>query len=244
MALRNLTLNKSQLTEKQIEDIVGDYIRYDTDVREVVLLPAAFSLSNRLRVLVYLVALAGWQFLVEDPVANEATPAQIELSVRVVGGTLRPILKDLKDTGLVSVGGRKYAARVAALPTIKERITAAVSLGSEGRPGGAPGRRRSLRRTPGVETREKDVKSRSPFGKRSEFFDRLISEGYFDTPRTDVDVLSRFHAGGHLVPRTSMPRFLLKAVRDLRLRREKSEVNGKKVWVYENGPDRGPHESQ
>jgi len=122
MPLKDLTIKGTVLLEKQVEELVSDYVRYDPEAKEIVLLPAANSLKNRAKVLLYLVALQGWPFVTKDPVPTDATPASIEHALHIPGGTLRPILKGLKAAHMVVAKGRSYRIQPAALTHIKDAI--------------------------------------------------------------------------------------------------------------------------
>lgn len=236
MALKDLTVAKSELTEEQVEEIVSEYVRYDPAAKEIVFLPAAATLSNRSKTLVYLVALQGWPFVSDEKMPTEASPAQIEGAVHIHGGTLRPILKGLKDSHLISARGRAYSVRSAALPNIKAEIT-----GTKKTP--TPARRKAKTRpadssgkAEGAATGTRKPRKRSRQGEgKSEIFDKMITRGFFNKPRTASDVKEQFHKQGHILPLSSVPQYLLKAIRggNKKLDRDKKEVNGKKVWVYE-----------
>lgn len=126
MGLKDLTITKSELTEVQVEEIVANYIRYDPTLKEIVFLPPAASLPNKAKVLLYLVALQGWPFVTQDTVPTEATPAKLENVLNVPGGTVRRILKELKDSHFISPKGRSYSVRSGALPHIKTEISKGV----------------------------------------------------------------------------------------------------------------------
>jgi hypothetical protein len=235
MPLKNLMVTKSEVIEKQIEAIVSEYVRYDPRSKEILLLPTSTSLLNRSRVLTYLVALQGWPFVTNEQVATTATPAQMSRILGIRGGTLRPILKELKDKQLVSVQGRSYSAPVVALPAIGREIIGPESAGLDNtkrqqaqRNQESPRVGRQRARKPKTQTKTK--------GSVASFFDSLISGGYFNKPRTLTDIKERFHEKGLIVPKTSIPQYLLKAIRptDGRLRRKKHEISNKRVWVYEN----------
>lgn len=63
-------------------------------------------------------------------------------------------------------------------------------------------------------------------------FERWIGEGFFDEPRTVLDVLKRFRKEAIMVPRTSLPAYFLAAVRKGRLKRDEVQANGRTVWAY------------
>src|SRR5690606_20377910 len=88
VALKDLIVSHAELTEEQIENFVSPYARYDLVAISIVLLLNAMSLSIRQRVIVYLVALRGWPFVVsEDAPPTSATPAELERSLQIPGGT-------------------------------------------------------------------------------------------------------------------------------------------------------------
>lgn len=122
MPLKDLTIKGTVLREKQIEELVSDYVRYDPETKEIILLPAANSLKNNAKILLYLVALQGWSFVTKDPVPTDATPANIEHALHIPGGTLRPALKGLKESHMILAKGRSYSIHPAALPHIKDVV--------------------------------------------------------------------------------------------------------------------------
>lgn len=122
MPLKDLTVKGMVLREKQIEEIVSDYVRYDVESKEIILLPSASSLKNKAKVLVYLVALHGWLYVSKDPVPTDATPANIGRALHISGGTLRPVLKVLKDSNMILAKGRSYSIHPAALTHIRAEV--------------------------------------------------------------------------------------------------------------------------
>ena len=231
MALKDLVAPKSALTEAAIEEVVSEYIRYDPESKEVHFLPAAAGLSGKSRVLVYLVALQGWPFVTSDPVITEARPADLESRLHIPGGTLRPMLKALKERHLIAAGSEGYTVRPAALPAIKVELSSA-GQGTGDRPRRSP---RPRRRTTGDEAPAVTSKSsRRPKGSPlADRFDQWIEDGFFDDPKTLADVQRKFHKEGFVLPQTSIPKYLLRALHGNRLTRDEAAINNKKVWVYQ-----------
>jgi hypothetical protein len=84
-----------------------------------------------------------------------------------------------------------------------------------------------------TETPPKKKKTRgSAGGSIGERFQAWIDEGYFDNAKTISEVRARFHREAIIVPLTSLPPYLLRAVRSGQLERDKQDVNGKTVWCY------------
>lgn len=235
MALKDLIAHRAKITEKQIEEIVTDYVSYDTDESVVVHGPTIIKLSNKGKVLVHLVALQGWPFVTEEAVQIDASPAELEKTLHIPGGSLRPILKDLKDRHLIGASGRRYSVSAPALHAIKAEIT----RGGKGDAATNTARSRARRRTassePQASGRAMPKKRRGKkIGavERTKRLDAWISEGFFNDPRTLNDVHQRFHEEADIVSKTSLPGYLLDAVENDRLSRKKAEVGGRQVWVY------------
>jgi hypothetical protein len=231
MALKDLIASKSALTEEAIEALIKDYIRYDVEEKEIAFLPAAARLSGKQKVLVYLVALQGWPIVCkgeEIPIA--AKPAQIGERLGIQGGTLRPLLKELKDRHLIAWKGGAYSVRAASLSDIKVEVDggAPVRKAPKPKPGG---------KAPETGQRIEMKVKRKTAGKSGDLtakFNSWIDEGFFRKPRTLGEVRDRFHEQGDIIPSTAIPKYLLAAIRAKppRLTRTRSDVKGKKIWVY------------
>lgn len=239
MALKDLVAQKSALAEEAIEAIIKEYVRYDPEERDIAFTPEFAALGNKGKVLVYLVAVQGWSFVVDEPVTVETKPADLDEKLGIPGGSLRPLLKDLKDRHLVISKGAGYSVRASSLAAIQREL--------EQRPGApTPTRRRKPTKRPKAavadevsareESQAPDAKSdrrRKSGSDLGETFRGWITDGYFDTPKTLSAVQARFHEEAILIPRTSIPKYLLTGVRNKLLFRVKQEVNGKQLWVYQ-----------
>lgn len=230
MALKDLVAKKSTLTEEAIEVIVSKYARYDADELEIVFTPAAASLPHKGKVLVYLVALQGWKFVVDEAVPDNAKPAELEELLGIQGGSLRPILKNLKDQHLLASKQGKYSVRTSNLEAIKAELDPTGETQKLAKPRkrkkGSKSKAGTSKNSPATK------KNTSSANEQSSKFSAWIDAGFFDTPCTLSDVQKRFHKEAIIIPRTSIPGMLLKAVREKRLERDKEEVAGKVVWVY------------
>lgn len=245
MSLKDLVAEKSALAEAAIEEIVKDYVRYDPNEREIAFTPRFAELSNKVKVLVYLVALQGWPYVAEDAIGTEAKPAAIEQVLGIAGGTLRPLLKDLKDRHFLSYRDGSYGVRASSFDAVRNEI---FDLDR----GSSQATRRS--RTSVVDG-DSDVgdlpeaaptEGRTPIpamarGKRAggarmkdvgRTFRAWVDEGFFDDGRTLGEVQARFHEEAIIIPQTSIPKYLLAAVRAKRLTRSKEIISGKVRWVY------------
>jgi hypothetical protein len=240
VALKDLVAQSSALAEDAIEKIVKDYVRYDPEAREIAFTPAFAALGNKAKVLVYLVALQGWGFVTEEPVATPTKPADMGDKLGIAGGSLRPILKDLKDRHLVTSKGSEYSVRAPSLPSVERELEAGSGAGParishkpKKRTAAKPSRKAQSAEGAEAQVEKADRKRRRGGGLKNTF-EGWIAEGFFAEPRTLADVQARFHEEAMLIPRTSIPGYLLGAVRAKSLSRRKQDVNGKTVWVYQS----------
>lgn len=239
MALKDLTAQKSALAEEAIEEIIADFVRYDTDDKEIVLTAEGAKLPNKSKILVFIVALQGWPFVTDEVVPTDVKPGDLEEKLGIPGGTLRPTLKDLKDRHVLVARSGRYSVRTASLGAIKEELKG-VSPGTS-----SPKAARKSKTKAGAENKaEKSEKpaygTKKTGGKPIQFREWIAQwtkDGFFNQPRTLADVQTRFHESGMIVPQHRLSTPMKKAVtpelnRPAPLKRSQNDVNGKKVWVY------------
>jgi hypothetical protein len=234
MALKDLVASTSALTEGAVEALIKDFVRYDVEEKEITFLSAASTLSGKQKVLVYLVALQGWPIVAKgEEIPTAAKPADIGDRVGIQGGTLRPLLKYLKDRHLIAWKGGAYSVRAASLVDIKAEMDGTATVKAKkaaSRKGAAQQSAKAAKSDP--KAKRKSAASKS--GELNKRFNSWIDGGFFQKPRTLAEVQDRFHEQGDIIPQTSIPRYLLTAVRAKppRLTRKRADVNGKEVWVY------------
>lgn len=224
MALKDLVAKKSEIAESVIEGVVSKYVRYYTDTLEIGLTPDGAALSGENKVLVFLVALLGWRYVTDAPPTVSTRPADLEKALGIPGGTLRPLLKGLKDSHLIAPSGDGYSVREGNL----EAIAAAVSGEKK------PTRRKiAVGAPPNTKTKDEGKATRRSTGNPiSSNIDAWIKDGYFESPRTLHAVHHRLHEHGVIARRTSVSGPLLKAVQQRRMKRQKIMEGGKEVWAY------------
>jgi hypothetical protein len=237
MALKDLIASKASLSEGVIEEIVSGYVRYDADNKSVFLTPESQSLSNKAKILVYLVALQGWPFVLDEAVPVDAKPSEIEEHTGIRGGSLRPTLRELKDRRILVEKGSRYSVRSVSLHDIKAELGAGTSNDSsvlkserKAKPKNKADPAVSEQRAEGPQ--KKTARRSSPSVNKQERLVSWLDKGFFDQPRSLSDIQKRFHKEAVIVPMTSLPQYLLGAVRSGRLEREKLDQNGKSIWVY------------
>ena len=234
MALKDLVTDHKMIREETVEKIVAPYVRYDPAARRIIWTPRANSLGNDTKVLVFLVAVLGWQYVLDASQDVATKPADLEAELDIAGGTLRPILKRLKDSHLLAVVDGHYRVQFANLGSIEAAVA-----------GELPTAEWSNRRRKPARIKQEEVggerldpvdkarkKSRGPSGGLKTFLTKWSSDGFFNEPKTLADLLERYHEHGIITKQTSLSGLMLEAVRDGLLARTKVDVGGKRVWAY------------
>lgn len=234
MALKDLVADHRMIAEETIEKIVARYVRYDPAAHKIVWTPKAESLGNDAKVLVFLVAVFGWQYISDASQDVATRPADLENELGIAGGTLRPILKRLKDAHLLTVVDGHYRVQFANLDSIEAAVA-----------GEMPKADWSSRRRKPTRIKHEEVdgerldpvgkarkKSRGPSGGLKTFLIKWSGEGFFNEPKTLADLLERYHEHGVITKQTSLSGLMLEAVREGLFARTKVDVAGKQVWAY------------
>lgn len=236
MALKDLVASTSALTEETVEAIVGNFVRYDLDETELVLLPEFMRLSNSHKILVFLSALHGWRFIVEGDTSVSMKPSELEDKTGIPGGSLRPALRNLTQQRLLADKDGAYLAKPASLGSIRKEIEDRDSSAKAVNPRRVPKAAKSAstsKPAPEPEADKKPAKNASSSNLQAKF-DSLFEEGFFKSARTLKELETRFHEEAVIIRRTSLPNLLLRGVTAGKLKRTKAEVNGRQLWVYSN----------
>jgi hypothetical protein len=233
VALKDLIADHRQIAEETIEKIVAPHVRYDPAARKIAWTSQGKSLGSDARILVFLVAVLGWQYVLDEKHEVATKPADLEAELGIPGGTLRPILKRLKDSHLLAVMNGHYRVQLANLDTIEAAI-AGETIGTPRKGGG----RRASKATPN-KLPEQQADSAAHPKKKSRSANQLktyltkwMGEGYFVEPRTLSNLQERYHEHGVIAKQTSLSGLMLDAVRDGLLARTKVAVGGKQMWTY------------
>jgi hypothetical protein len=225
MALKSLVAKKSEIAESVIEEIVSKYVRYYTDTLEVGFTPECASITSERKILVYLVALLGWQYVIDQNPEVSTKPADLEKVLGIPGGSLRPLLKNLKDAHLIApTAGGGYSVREGNLESIAAIINGAKKT-AQRKSAKSP----KASKTPQDSGKATKRTSNNPISPK---LDTWIADGFFKTPRTLKSVHDRLHEQGVIARQTSVSGPLLKAVKQNRLSRKKITEAGKEVWAY------------
>lgn len=231
MPLKDLIADSSKLDEEAIENIVAEFVRYDPTAGRIIFTPDGTSLSSEAKILVYLTAIAGWQYVSDDPPEYPTKPANLEAALGIAGGTLRPALKKLKDIHLLSNEEGHYKIQAANLRHVGAYVRGDI------KPASRKARAKADKHTEpetGAEERinKPKGKSRKGGGSASDAFEALIEQGFFAEPKTLRDLQGKLEQKGLIFPQSALSGMVLKAVRSEVLDREKVESGGRQVWAY------------
>ena len=232
MPLKDLIIDQGKVTEDKIENIISGLVCYELNPNTIVFMPKAASLNNEAKVLIYLVAVLGWQYVVEGEQNTDTRPAELESTLGILGGTLRPILKRLKDSHLLTVDNRHYSIRPYNLDAIDRIIRGETLVKSASK--SRKKTREKIKQNKLIPPSKKDTKKprkKSGFTIRS-IIETLLTSGFFTEYRTLGQVLDCLHEKAIIAKLTSLSGPIAGFVRDDKLKRKKVEKNGKMVWAY------------
>ena len=240
MALKDLVADRSKITEEMIENIITNYVRYDPGTYEIVLTPSGIVLSNDAKVLVVLLAIMGWQYVVDDVRTVATKPVDLEALTGISGGTLRPVLKKLKDAHLLAVLNGSYSVRIANLDAIRRAIRGEKTIAQSKR---KPRKVDAAAEQAVAESRKsKDddgsIAAPASRGRRKTGVPvraslvRLLDAGFFVEARTLGHVVARLHEMAIIAKSTSLSGPIAELVREGKLVRKKIVEGAKEVWSY------------
>lgn len=235
MALKDLVVKSGKVSEELIEAIITPFVFYEIPddgadgVPQISFKPDAVGKDNETKVLTYLVAQAGWKYVLENSALIPANPkpADLESATGIPGGTLRPILKKLKENNLLKVNDGRYSVSLGSLPKIQQIIsgeakTKAAKKSSPNKSSDSKG-----------EAKKGKGKSKGNLSLKGAI-DRLVEQAYFTEWRPLSSVLERLHEQAINAKLTSLSGPMADLVRDGTLVRKKVEIEGRKVYAYKS----------
>ena len=230
MALKDHVTDSAKLSEDEIESIIADHTKYDPTNQSIVLLPKALELSVEKKILLYLVALRGWKFVVEEnPPASDASPRDIELVTGIRGGTLRPMLRALVQSRMLESRKGRYEIPAHNLGRVREAM-----MGGGTTVTSRPNPESQKKRKKGTAKSSTSKKYSEVKPSLADAFEKLIQEKWFRGGKTLAQLKSKLEDRAVIVPTSHLPVHLLKACRSTppRLVRNKENRGGKVLWVY------------
>lgn len=109
MALKNLTIKQNKIKEENLEELLSGFVLFDESKEEIILTPKSMRLTNREKILIFLIALKGWQFIIsKNELIDRIKPKNLEKKLRIPGNSLRPMLLSLLKNNLIDKDENGY----------------------------------------------------------------------------------------------------------------------------------------
>src|SRR5262249_39771615 len=115
-------VSRAAIAEEAIEKIVSGKLQYDAEDKTIHLTLAGASLPAKKKLLIYMVGLQGWPYVSDDQIPTDASPGELEQQLGLPGGTIRPMLIDLRDRHLLSSKNGRYSLRAGNLHAITSEL--------------------------------------------------------------------------------------------------------------------------
>ena len=232
MALKDLVYEHGKVAEEMIEKIISGLANYELNPNAIVFTSKGTSLNNVEKVLIYLTATLGWQYVANDDYRPDTKPADLETALGIPGGTLRPTLKKMKDSHLLTVVNGHYSIHPSKLGAVAQAIAGEKSVHTPRNSAKTPkAKSRNEKGTPRPEGDPDKTKKKSGVPIRSSL-NQLIAEGFFVEHRTLRQISNRLDELAIITKVTSLSGPIADFVRDKKLQRKKIEHKGKQIWAY------------
>ena len=232
MALKDLVVDRGKITEEMVEKIIANFVHYELDPNAIVFTPEGASLKNDAKTLIYLVAILGWQYVIGEEHQADTRPAALEIALGIHGGTLRPILKKLKDSHLLAVVEGHYSIHPSNLDAISRVVRGEMQVPTPSKSAKTSKAKSNNKKvTPRTEENTKKTTKKPGVPIRASL-EQLIADGFFVEYRTLGQVSERFHELAIMTKVTSLSGPIADFVRDKKLQRKKIKQKEKQVWAY------------
>ena len=231
MALKDLIVDSGAVAEEVIEKIISVYVKYEVDPPAIVFTPESNALGNVEKVIVYFVAVLGWKYVVDEPPVVSTKPADLEEALGIHGGSLRPVLKKLKDNHFLVVADGHYSIRASNFAAAgrvvsgENHLSASLPKSKNTKAGDASGSADTAATNPAKPKKKAGVPIKSSL-------EALLDDGFFSEFRPLAQIVERLHEIAVIAKVTSLSGPVADLVRDKKLKRKKVDENGKQVWAY------------
>ena len=218
MALQDLVINNKQISTELVENLLKGRVELIQEGKKVSLTKEGMRLSNKSRVLLFLIGGKAWELL--DTEVWNSTPGDMQEFLGIPGNTLRPILKELADSFFVKSEKGKYQILSKGIYELESILEKRENKKSDIPDDDSnPAKAVSIRKMAGGRSKSKAI-------------EELINDGYFSDSRELSEIQVELGRRGISAKLTSLPSYILPLVRKKVLTRE-HKVKGKgKVWVY------------
>lgn len=232
MALKDLVYEHGKVAEEMIEKVIANFVNYELNPNAIVFTSEGTCLNNDAKVLVYLTATLGWQFVVDDDYKPDTKPATLEMALGIHGGTLRPILKRMKDSHLLTVANGHYSIHPSKLGAVAQAIRGEKSAPAAKKSAKTPRAKSSNGKETPLSKGVTNKAKKKPGVPIRASLNRLIAEGFFVEYRTLGQISHRLHELAIIAKATSLSGPIAEFVKKNKLERKKFEHKRKQIWAY------------
>lgn len=216
MVLKDLIINQKRISEELLEKLLKGRVDLIKENQGVSLTKIGNSFPNRMKILLYLCGKKAWELLTSKE--ERVSIAEMERNLGIKGNTLRPILKDLKDSYGVESEKGKYRILPKGIFMLEKELE------QQGDEKEKKGKRVKV---------QKKEKFKRGFS-RSEFINKLYEQGFFKEPKTLEEIKNELEKMGITTKFSSLPPYFLPLVRKGKLTRERVQKGKKKIWAYKS----------
>jgi len=214
MALEDLIIDHKQISKELLEKLLVGRVELIKENEGVNLTRISNNYSNKTKVLLYLCGKKAWELLNSNKV--NASIEELQKNLGIAGNTLRPILKELKDSYQAESEKGKYRILPKGVFELEKTIE-------------QEGEKERVNKT---KPKKSDKSSRQI--SKSEYINKLYNEGYFKESRKMTDIMNELKKLGVNLKLTSLPPYLLPLVRKRKLTREQITEGKRKIWFYKS----------
>ena len=165
MSLEDLIIDHKQISKELIEKVLKGRVELIKDSRGVLITKAGNNFSNKIKVLLLLCGKKAWSLLTSEEVLTSIE--EIGKNIGIKGNTLRPLLKDLKDSYMVESERGKYKILPKGIFELENEFEHKIENTEN----------KEVVRNVTLKTSQKDFS-------RSESINKLYEQGFFKEPKT------------------------------------------------------------
>jgi len=217
MALENLIIDRKQISKELLEQLLKGRVGLIKEKQGVSLTKLGHSYSSKIRVLLFLCGKKAWELLTSKEI--RVSIGEIEKNLGIKGNTLRPLLKNLKDSYRVESEKGKYRILPKGIFELEKEFEEEVK------------ERKEETKTGIKVQRKKGLKKKFS---RSEFISKLYRQGFFKEHKKLSEIKNELQRLGVTTKLSSLPPYLLPLVRKGMLARKKIKEGKRKIWVYKS----------
>ena len=122
MGLEDLIIDKKQITDTFLEEILKGNVELVKEGKSVSLTQESLKFSSKTKILLYLCGIKAWDLIDGKQDPSKTSISELSQALGILNATMRSLLKELRDNGLVSSDKGKYFVLPKGVLVIKNLI--------------------------------------------------------------------------------------------------------------------------